>query len=186
MKKTKIKRRIENAFAAFFADEDLGESKLETFRNEANLRHEREFADPAQKNGTLETILKQVFFFFPGTFILYFSGIFLPMMIIESFTLRNRVISFFEFFSLACILLAAILMTWLGLGDLRKPKHLIIPVSIFSVGTLWIVIAGIFAVVSNYLGGLFFYNYNKSFLIYLFPLALIVPFLAKGWVDRES
>jgi len=104
MKKTKLKRRIANAFDAFLADENLGENKLETFRSEANLSHERKFEDSFQKNGTLEAILKQVFFFFPGTFILYFSGMFLPVIIIEFFTIRQRKMSFFEFLFLVCIL----------------------------------------------------------------------------------
>jgi len=184
MKKTKFKRRIANAFDAFFADENLGENKLETFRSEANLSRARKFEDSFQKNGTLETILKQVLLFFPGTFILYFSGMFLPVILVEFFTIRHRRISFFEFLFVVCIILAATLMTWLGLGDVRKPKHFIIPASIFSIGVLWISIIGVLATVVRYFEGLFFLN--KGLLICLFPLALIVPFLAKGWVDRDS
>ncbi len=52
MKKTKIERRIENAFDAFFADEGLGENEIEIFRNQSNLRHERKFENSAVNRST--------------------------------------------------------------------------------------------------------------------------------------
>ncbi len=174
-------RRIENARNAFFDEESFDTNNFLSFRTEDTYLQSEKFRDCTLKNGTWETILKQVFLFFPGTFILYFLGVFSPIMLVEFFAIRHRRISFFEVIFLICILLAATLMTWLGLGDVRKPKHFIIPASIFSVGVLWIAIIGILSAVFGY-----FWKYNSDLFIYLFPLALIVPFLAKGWVDRDS
>jgi hypothetical protein len=183
MKKTKFTQRVANARNAFFDDDSLDTNNFLSFRiDDARLQGER-YKDFDSKPGVLETILKQVFLFFPGTLILYIFGLAFPIMIIESFTKRHRLISFTEIFFLACMLLAATLMTWLGLGNVRKLKHFVIPASIFSVGVLWISITGVLGAVVRYFDAAFFLNRELS--ICFLPLAFIAPFLAKGWVDRR-
>ena len=87
--------------------------------------------------------------------------------------------TFFNLIFFAGLFLAATLMTWLGLGDVRKPKHLVIPASICSVGAA----AGVLFWASNYFHT---FIHDDALPFYVFPLALIVPFLAKGWVDKDS
>jgi len=75
-------------------------------------------------------------------------------------------------------------MTWLGLGDVRKLKHLVIPASIISVGIFFgTVVAFILLALPRYYERQLL---GDSFLFYIFPLALIAPFVAKGWVDRTK
>jgi hypothetical protein len=78
------------------------------------------------------------------------------------------------------VFLASTLMTWLGLGDVRKPKHLVIPGSVISVGIFF---GASVAVASEHFSRSIFIN---GYPLYFLPLALIVPFLAKGWVDRND
>ena len=184
MKKTKIKRRFENAAAAFFADESLSENNLENYRTETGLREAENSSGLNQKNSSLETILKQVFFFLPGTFILYGLSIGFTVMFISALANRPAMTPRFEMIWLGMIFLAATLMTWLGLGDVRKLKHFVIPASIIGVGaTVGAVIAFVLFAMPFYLRR---FVLGDSFPMYIFPLALIVPFLAKGWVDRKS
>ena len=175
MNETKIKQRFENAFNAFFAEENLHEcNSLNRTSNAGLLREEaaRPFQSDAFKN-----LIKQIVFFFPGTFILYSLSIVLTAV----FARGAKGISFSECVSFACLFLAGILMTWLGLGDVRKPSHCVIPVSIICVGIFSGAIIGLMVAV-NYLTGFF----SENLPLYIFPLALIAPFLAKGLVDRNS
>lgn len=182
MKKTKIKQRVENAVNAFFAGEDSSANNLESFRNEANLWQEKKFSDFSQKSGTMETILKQVFLFFPGTFVLYVLSMGFTVMFISAFVRPTGMTPRFGMVWLMLLFLAATLMTWLGLGDVRKPKHFVIPASIISVGVVCGAFVAVLMTIPQY-GRLFF---RDEFPFYIFPLALIVPFLAKGWVDRKN
>jgi hypothetical protein len=182
MKKTKIKQRIENAVDAFFADVDANENNLESFRNETHLRLKEKLTDFTHQHSNLETILKQVFLFFPGTFILYILSMGFTVMFISQFFRPSGMSPRFGIGWLFTLFLAAILMTWLGLGDVRKPKHLVIPTSIISVGVVFGAIVFELMTIPHY-GRIFF---RDAFPFYVFPLALIVPFLAKGWIDRKN
>ena len=179
MKKIKIKQRIENARNAFFADETSDTNDFLSFRDEANLLQNEKSEDFARKYNTLETMLKQVFLFFPGTTVLFFLSMGFTVMFVNSLEISSR----YQLSSMMILFSATILMTWLGLGDVRKPKHLVIPASIISVGIIFGGIASVLMATSHQLARLIFGNNN---LFYLLPLALIVPFLAKGWVDRND
>ena len=183
MKKIKIKQRVKNATNAFFADEDATENNLEIFRNEADFWHEKKPLDFSHKSGTMETILKQVFLFFPGTFVLYILSMGFTVMFISAFVRPMGLSSRFEMVWLMLLFLATTLMTWLGLGDVRKPKHFVIPASIISVGVGLGVLYSVLMTMPQY-GRPFFRDAFPIF--YIFPLALIVPFLAKGGVDRND
>ena len=178
MKKTKFKQRIVNASAAFFDDENCGENKLVSFESENNLWRETKYEDCVQQSSALETALKQVFLFFPGTFVLNVLSMGFTVAFLSSFSKMPRVNFRYGFIFYAGLFLAVTMMTWLGLGDVRKPKHLVIPASICSVGA----IAGVIFWVLNYFQT---FVHDNAFLFYVFPLALIAPFLAKGWVDKR-
>ena len=74
-------------------------------------------------------------------------------------------------------------MTWHGIGNLRKPKHFIIPVSIIITGFVLGAVSGLMSVLFHQLRSLI---WNDAYPLYFLALALIVPFLAKGWVDGTS
>ena len=180
MKKTKFKQRIVNAADAFFAVENCVENKLVNFENENYLWRETKYGDFAHRSSSLETVLKQTLLFFPGTFVLYILSFSFTAMFINTFTKHSRMFLRYEFIVFTGIFLATILMTWLGLGDVRKPKHLVIPVSIISVGIIFGAIIGILLNALPYTRSIF-----DDLLFCAFPLALIAPFLAKGWVDKD-
>ncbi|MGI8494389.1 MAG: hypothetical protein ACR2L1_03620 [Pyrinomonadaceae bacterium] len=181
MNKTKIKQRFANAADAFFADENSIENNLESFRNETNLWQDEKFSDFAHKHSKLETVLKQIFLFSPGTFILYMLSLVLTIGLINViFGSSRMILGFQDFVGILAVFLAASLMTWLGLGDVRKPMHLVIPASVIITGVFFGAVA---AIASEHFSRSIFIN---GYPAYFLPLALIVPFLAKGWVDRKS
>lgn len=182
MKKTKIKQRFANAADAFFADENSIENNLESFGNQTNSWREDTRSNSFQKNSSLETILKQVFLFFPGTFVLYILSMGLTAMFVGSWFRFSELNLRVGIGWVMLLFLASMLMTWLGLGDVRKTKHLIIPGSIISVGVVVGAVVGVLITIPFY-GRLFF---RDSFPLYIFPLALIAPFLAKSLVDRKE
>lgn len=183
MKKTKIKQRIKNATDAFFADETSDTNDFLSFRDEANFLQKKKIEDFARKYNTLETILKQVFLFFPGTLILYFLSFGFTALYVSLLVNPLGLIPRYWVSSLMTMFLAAILMTWLGLGDVRKLKHLVIPSSIITVGVIFGALVGGLITISHQFERFIFIN---SLPLYLLPLALVVPFLAKGWVDRND
>ncbi len=182
MKKIKIKQRIENARNAFF-DDAYDTSDFPGFRNEAALLRNEKSENFTRKSSALETILKQVFLFFPGTVGLFFLSMGFTVLSISMFVNPLGLIPRYRLVSLMAVFLAATLMTWLGLGDVRKPKHFVIPASIITVGVIYGTVAGALMGISPQLGRIIFYNFHP---LNLLPLALVVPFLAKGWVDRND
>jgi hypothetical protein len=67
-------------------------------------------------------------------------------------------------------------LTIFGIGDLKNPKHLVIPVSIVSIGLLAYSLFSMFGALK------YLFDYG----IYFFPLALVVPFLARSFVERTD
>jgi hypothetical protein len=182
MKKIKIKQRIENACNAFFADEFFEADNSLSLRNESTFLPNDESEDFTSENSALETILKQVFFFFPGTFVLYILSACFTIIFIGTFVKKSGMTPAFEMGLMGMVFLAAVLMTWLGLGDIRKLKHFVIPASIISVG---IVFGAVVTFILLAMPVYFRFYFRDDFLLYIFPLALIVPFLAKGWIDGK-
>ncbi len=166
MKRTKFKQRIDNAVNAFFDDEpqDLGENGLSFARSFALLKPEPA-AQFNEKGDRLMKILKRTFLFLPGAFYLFFS-----VLMIFSF-------EFFwdKPFGILAAFLIGSFMTIFGLGSLKNPKHLVIPLSIVAVGI------AAFSLFSMF-GGI---KYVFAYGIYFFPFALIAPFLAKSLVDSQ-
>ena len=167
MKKTKFKQRIKNAATAFFDNEQekYGENGL-SFVGESGLLKQETAARFNEKGDVLVKILKQAFIFFPGVFYLFFGTL--------------MVFSFEFLWSNPLAILAAFLigsfMTIFGIGNVKNPKHLVIPLSIVAVG--------ITAFSSFTMFGKLMYIFEYG--IYFFPLALIVPFLAKSLADKTD
>ena len=185
MAKTKIKQRIENALDDFLADESLKENDSMIFANDSQILRNELTADFSKKAIDFVQIFKRVLFFLPGSFVLFVISMGLTLVSVHSprFMMINklepeRLLVIFLFFS------ASVCMTWFGLGDWRKQKHFVIPASIVVLGIFVGVIGGVSSALSSQIER-FIYR-GDNFPVYLFPLALIVPILAKGWIDRKQ
>ena len=183
MENTKFKERVETAQNAFFDDDFFGASDFLRCRSQNEFLESEESKEIVVEISTLETVLKQVFLFFPGTFLLYILSLGFTVMFANLFMKPLEMTLQYELFWLIVLFFAAILMTWLGLGDVRKSKHFIIPASIIGVGIFFGTIAGVLINISNSLQKIILTN---DYPLYFFPLALIVPFLAKGWIDGKT
>ena len=166
MKKTKLKHRIENAANAFFENdhENYVENNL-TFAGDSALLKQETAERFNEKGDVLVKILKRTFLFLPGAFYLFFG-----MLSVFAFDF------FWNPLSVLTIFLIGSFMTIFGIGNLKNPKHLAIPLSICAVG---IAAFAVFSLFGN-LKSVFQYG------IYFFPLALIAPFLAKSLVDKTD
>jgi hypothetical protein len=137
-------------------------------------------ADFPGKSEMFVKILMQVFLFFPGTFVLFVLSFGTTIMVSYSPGGMRFGIGFVWIFLL---FLAGFFGTWLGIGDLRKPKHMVIPLSILATGAAIGLVSAFMMMMSGTVRTIIFGN---NFIFYIFPLALIVPFLAKGLIDRRS
>lgn len=167
MEKTKTKQRIENAFNAFFEEEreNFVENNL-SYANNSDLLKQETIERFDEKADVLVKILKRGFLFLPGTFYLFFG----TLTILEFELLQNNP------FAVLTVFLIGSFMTIFGMGDLKNPKHLAIPLSIVSVAIFTFSLFWIFQK----------QNYIFEFGIYLFPLALIVPFVSKNLTDKTE
>ncbi|MDQ3132942.1 MAG: hypothetical protein M3Q99_19605, partial [Acidobacteriota bacterium] len=68
-------------------------------------------------------------------------------------------------------------------GDIKNRKHLAIPVSLMVAGAIIGVVVKAAANISDLADRMLD---DFSYLIYLLPLALVIPILAKGIVDRKT
>jgi len=167
MKTIKIKERIKNARNAFLDNEHSEENNRLNYANKSIFLPDENFLNFTGQNKIWATILKQVFLFFPGTFLLFSATVALSF---NYFIWQPQ--NYLKIF----ILIVGSLMMIGGIGDLKNPKHLVVPFST-------IIVCALIFMISLRAGG-------QSFLmngaIYFFPLMLIVPFLAKGWVDGKG
>jgi hypothetical protein len=168
MKKVKIDQRIENAFNAFFETENDKTLTALTYGGETALVQDVSIETFTQKADKWFGIFKKVFLFLPGTFLLFFA------------TLSS--VFFYDIFGVNLWMLfwlaSGSFMIWAGLGDLKNKKHLLMPLSVFSI-TLVLAILLSFLPESLQPSGFFEYS------IYLFPLALIAPILVKNYLKEE-
>ena len=166
MKKTKIEQRINNAVNAFFEnDQENFDVNSLSFAGDSALLKQDAAEHFNEKGDILVKILKRAFVFFPGALYLFFG----TFSILE-----------FEFLQHPLTILAVFLigsfMTIFGIGDLKKPKHLAIPLSIVAVGVAAFLIFSVFGNAKDIL----------EYGIYFFPVALIVSFLAMSLADKTN
>ena len=167
MKKTKIKQRIENARNAFLDDEILTKNDSISFVRDYDVLRKEISGVAVEKSDASCKILKQTLLFFPGTFLLWSSTLALSF---NYFVWQPQ-----NFLKIFFLIGGGLLMIG-GIGDLKNPKHLAIPFSGIAICALPFIIS--------------LFTTGQSFLmgeaVYFFPLVLVVPFLAKGLVDRNS
>lgn len=196
MRKTKVEDKSEKSFDSFFESETTDENNSLSFTNNSNtLRLESNENFTKQTNSFLN-LLKQILFFLPGTFLLYFLGfvsatllmnvfIFLPPDTLppsEPVEILGITSTFIQIILLGTLGVLGVFMTWFGLGDIKNKKHFSIPLSIIFTGAI---IALFVKAIKALFGGGFIEEFDKYF-IYLLPLILIIPILIKGLVDRKT
>jgi hypothetical protein len=165
MKKTKIEQRIKNAVEAFFeTDRENIEQGLSLASDSALLKEEAATRFN-EKGDRLIKILKRAFAFFPGVFYLFFG----TFSILAFDLLWNPL-------TITAVFLIGSFLTIFGLGNLKNPKHLVIPLSIVAVALLAFSLFSFFGSLKSV------FEYG----IYLLPLALIAPFLVKSLVDKTD
>jgi uncharacterized membrane-anchored protein len=119
------------------------------------------------------SLLKQVFLFFPGTLLLFMTSGF----IFDAYF--SGIIDFmFVIGGLPWILMYSFMMIF-GIGDIKNPKHLAIPLSVVSVSLLIFLIS---TFLPDSLHNKFLYEYS----IYLFPIALILPNFVKNVIEESE
>jgi hypothetical protein len=176
VKDVKLKERLENAFEAFFDDAKANENNsLECVTHETALVV-GENAFFSENTHKIFNILRQLLLFLPASFLLFTASVAATARFI---LLEGDDVITFSFLSLVLLSVLS-LLTILGMGDLRKPKHLSIPFSIISIG----VILG--AVGTFFFDWFGFGNFLFNYVPYFFPIAFIVPILVKNWLDQEN
>jgi cation transport ATPase len=156
MKKVKIEERLENAFNAFFeTGGDKSENDLVYANGTLFLRNE-ESAETNEKSEFWVNLSRQLLWFLPGAFLLYFATLssifFFPY---QGLTLQML----FRFF-------AGGFLCFAGLGSLKKTKNLLIPLAIVLFTAA---VAALFALFPTALQQTLYFDYS----IYLFPFVLI-------------
>lgn len=174
MSKAKIKERFGNAVNAFFDDEKLCNNTSLISPNDSSKFNFDETESFADKYKNPIKLLKQIFLFLPGAFLSFFMSVAFTGFIILRPSMGGENHLYLAIF----ITIASAFMTFLGLGDWRNPKHLVIPISIIGLSIILGVVGSITHGVDNF--PQFIDHYAANFL----PLAFILPFLAKGWVDK--
>ena len=181
MKKTAFKTETQYTFDAFFETEQFHENAaLKNFDSNSTFSKTEFFA---RERRPVAAFLRQLLLFFPGTFFLYYismgSAIVLMEWVLGSRDpMFDRNVIYVYLFGLLTVL-----MTWTGLGDFKNKKHFVIPASIISAG---VVIGTAVGATENIFWLSRQISRHFDYAVWLFPIALIVPFLAKGLVEREK
>lgn len=185
MSKVKLEAKSEKSADAFFEDEKLAANAALSFVNDAKtLEPENDFAG---KQKPFINLLKQVFLFLPGTFLLFFTSFGAAIIFMEIVVYRRTLETLpndfpFQFALISLVILLGTLMTWFGFGDIKNRKHFAIPASLIVTGAMIGAVVKAAANVSDLADKMLD---DFSYIIYLFPLALVIPILAKGIVDRN-
>lgn len=168
MKKTRIKERFENAVEAFFDNDKLPEDKTLSFAGERALFNDNSSPSESKKCETYLSLFKQALLFFPGAFLLFNLSLRLTV-----FTLNPT--DGVKFFNPLLLIICSLLIV-AGIGSLKNIRHIAIPLAIISFS---VVLGGLSELIGDGLN--FYYNYG----VYFVPLALIIPVLAKDWIDSK-
>ncbi len=184
MNRTDTKQRGENTTDDFQAYQYFNKNEPLIKADNAHFSKNQLSDDYEGKSTAVKTILKQVLLFFPGATLLYIFSFILPAMIsvgLQSSSPAHLGLS--QFLMLTLMFLVPSLLIVFGLGNWRKPKHLLMPSSVFILGILTGILSGGLFMTSEFSD---FIAYMQSgFLIYLFPLALILPVLVKRKVTQS-
>ncbi len=168
MSKIKLDDRIENALNAFVATEYRHGSMTMTYSvdNGMAITPAPAFSKKVDKWSCL---LRELFLFGPGTFLLYFT----TLLVVFFYPIGG--VSFAGFFMVA----ATAFVTYAGVGNLRQIKNLAVPATVIAGAALVSVIRSFFPV-PEYLSPFF------SWAIYSFPLVLIAAKLVQMWLAEKK
>ena len=188
MRKVKPHTEFEKSADAFFADKNPDKNAVLSSISNTKLLELEKQKGFTNEHKAFVTLLKQVFIFLPGTFLLFYMSFGVAIIFMEIAVYGRPVETLpddfsFQFAFMGLIILLGTLMTWFGLGDLKNRKHFAIPTSLIASGAILGAIVKIAAKVSDLADKMLD---DFSYLIYLLPLALIIPFLAKGVVDQKA
>ncbi len=165
MKKEESKDRIKNPIKALFDDKNQESGKV-VFSEKVSINKSNIEESKSSSYSKIFTIFRQVFLYFPGVFVLWvMSAEFAYRFLMDAG--ENPTITY-------VILIAAFFFTLFGIGDVRKPKDYLMPISVMAVGSLVAFLAWVTG--SPYLK-------LNNFGILFFPLALVLPFTVKFWLD---
>lgn len=172
----------------FFGNQNLGENAPLTSVKSINVSNSEKENSFRDKHQSFINLFKQVFIFLPGTFLLFFMSFGAAIIFMEIFVSGRALETLpddfpFQFALIGLVVFAGILMTWFGLGDIKNRKHFAIPVSIMVTGTITGAALKAATKISDLANRMLD---DFSYLIYLLPLALIIPILAKSIVDRKT
>lgn len=182
MKKVKYETGSKKDIDAFF-DENLNDhcNPLQNFAENSKMSPLIDDDGFTVEPKRWTNYLKQALLFLPGTFLLFFTSLGTALAVTDPFS-RNVFFSplFFLIYSVAFL---AVFMTWFGLGDIKNKKHFAIPASIMLsgaiIGVLVRLSASVFWIAERIID-------DFGYAVYLFPIGLIAPVLAKDWVERKS
>ncbi len=188
MRKVKLDTKSEKSVDSFFDNENPDGNKALSFAGSAKILELEKEKSFTGEHKSLISLLKQVFIFLPGAFLLFFMSFGVAIILMEIIVYRRALETLpddflFQFALIGLLVFLGTFMTWFGLGDIKNRKHLAIPVSLMVAGTIIGAVvkaaANIFDLADRMLD-------DFGYLIYLLPLALIIPILAKSIVDRKT
>ena len=188
MRKVRLEDKSEKSSDAFFEDANFGENAALSFANNSQITKLGKSGDLTDEYQSLISFLKQIFVFLPGTFLLFYMSFGAAIIFMEIVVFRREIQTLpddypFQFAFIGLIILLGTLMTWFGLGDLKNKKHFAIPASLMLTGAAFGAIVKIAAAWSKVADRMLD---DFDYLVYLLPIALIVPVLTKSIVDRKT
>lgn len=188
MRKVKLDTKSDKCADTFRDKEVSAENETLNFAGGVKMSEIEADEVYAGKHKSFTSFLKQVFIFLPGTFILFFMSFGAAIIAMEIVVFRRPLEMLpddypFQFALIGLIILLGTFMTWFGLGDIKNRKHLVIPASLIVTGAITGAVVKAAASISDLADRMLD---DFSYLIYLLPLALIIPILAKSIVDRKT
>lgn len=185
MREPKFSDKSEKSFDQAFDSENCAVNSALGYAGGAQMKGAK--ADKSDKNKSFINALKQIFLFLPGTFLLFYVSFAAAVIVMEIVVFRRPAETLpddylIQFALIGVIAFSGTMMTWFGLGDIKNRKHLAIPISIAASGAI---IGAIVKALANFSDLADKMLSEFSYVIYLFPIALMIPVLAKSLVDKE-
>ncbi len=165
----KVKERFENAVEAFFEDPRVKNEEIKNYET-PYIAETPNVVEETSRGKTILRALRQVLLYLPGTFGLWFAtGALVFHLVAQTGYSFGKWEYSFLFVSLLCVTI--------GLGDLRKAKDYIPAALITGYGVLFGIAVGLSPSLKKFL-------IDDMNFLYIFPLALMLPFIAKLWTER--
>jgi hypothetical protein len=188
MRKVKLDTKSAKSAETSLDSESPSENEALCFADSAKVSGIKKDEGFADEHKPFVSILKQVFLFLPGTFLLFFMSLGAAIIAMEIFVYRREIQTLpddflFHFALIGLMIFLGTLMTWFGLGDIKNRKHFAIPASLMITGAVIGAVVKATASISDLADRMLD---DFSYLIYLLPLALVIPILAKSIVDRKT